>query len=87
MIYKVLVGGLDLNLGLHLVLSESGINRGHSCIIVVPLCNHQSMKRSLIRRTVMLWNGMPSSMLEVTSFTAFKHRLAKYVPDPFILRP
>jgi len=87
LIYKVLVGGLDINLGPHLLLCEPGITRGHSCKIVIPRCNHQSMKRSLIPRTVMLWNGMPSSMLEVSSFTAFKNRLAKYVPDPHTIRP
>jgi len=87
LIYKVLVGGLDLNSGPHLLLREPGITRGHRCEIVVPLCNHQTMKQSLIPRTVMLWNAMPSSMLEVSLSTGFKRQIIEYVPDPFAQKP
>ena len=57
--------------------------RGHSYKISLPRCHSNTLRRFLSARTVEIWNGLPTDVVQAQTVTTFKARLDAHMGPRF----
>ena len=61
--------------------SRVGSIRGHTLRLNMPVCRTEVMRRSLVARRVLLWNGLPANVVEASSLGCFKGGLDRVMRE------
>ena len=80
-IWKAFNAEVDVGVAQLFEMARSVGTRGHSFKMSVPVCRSEVLRRSFGVRRVMLWNSLPSSVVETSSVGTFKRLLDEFLGD------
>ena len=64
-------------------VSRAESTRGHNLRLIMPVCRTEVMRRSLMARRVLLWNGLPANVVEASTLDCFKGGLDRVMGEVF----
>ena len=80
-IWRAFNSEVDVGLSGLFEMAVSVGTRGHSFKMSIPVCRTEIRRRSFGVRRVLVWNGLPSEVVEAPSVTCFKRRLDASLGD------
>ena len=80
-IWKSFHCSIDVGVSEVFCLANQLGTRGHRLKLAMPVCRGETRRRSFAARLVMLWNSLPSQVIESPSVAVFKDRLDVFLGD------
>ena len=80
-IWKAFHPSVDVGLGAVFELSRSNITRGHDYKLMIPICRTEVKRKFINARRVILWNSLPSRVVEAATLESFKTCLEDEIND------
>jgi len=75
LLYKTIFGMCDVNLNSILSLRGDVPTRGHRYKVMLEHCTNNYHKNFFVQRVAPIWNSLPASIVDFSSFTSFKRSL------------
>jgi len=72
MLYKIIFGMCDIDLNSLLSLRGDAPTRGHRYKVIQEHCTNNYRKNFFVQRVAPVWNSLPASIVDFSSFTRFK---------------
>ena len=80
-IWKSFSAEVDVGVAQLFEMARSVGTRGHSFKMSIPVCRSEVLRRSFGVRRVILWNSLPSKVVEASSVGTFKRLLDEFLGD------
>jgi len=77
LLYKIIFGMCEVNLNSILSLRGDVPTRGHRYKVMLEHCTNNYHKNFFVQRVAPIWNSLPASIVDFSSFTSFKRSLNK----------
>ena len=70
LLYKIMFGTCDVD-------RDDGPTRGHRYKVMLEHCTNSYRKNFFVQRVAPIWNSLPASIVDFSSFASFKQSLNK----------